>query len=174
MLNDHLCVHVFFLDHKIGRKWYSLTGGRPCEELMTKKGNDRIIELFWRKRRKQLSIKKKSTAGLQELCFCQSWYMQYQNKRHIPEAGIRAWGWAERRHVLQSLDGREIKAWPQKRQGQCNGRDQASRSQVRRKGREVYSQNSLSCLSIKRRKKNFCMVYLFLSHFYLSDFEFVT
>lgn len=35
----------------MGRKW-------PCEKLMTKHGNDRIIELFWRKGRKQWSIKK--------------------------------------------------------------------------------------------------------------------
>ena len=46
MLNDHLSVYVFFLDHKIGRKWYSLIEGRPREKLMTKNGNDRIIELF--------------------------------------------------------------------------------------------------------------------------------
>lgn len=35
---------------------------------------------------------KKKKAGLQELRFCQSLYMQCQNKRHIPEAGIREWG----------------------------------------------------------------------------------
>jgi hypothetical protein len=46
---------------------------------MTKNGNDRVIELFWRKGRKQWSIKK---AGLQELHFCQTLYMQCQNKRH--------------------------------------------------------------------------------------------
>ena len=88
MLNDHLCVYVFFLDHEIGRKWYSLIEGRPREKLMTKNGKDR--KDFEEREGSNGALKRK--AGLQELGFCQSLYMQYQNKRHIPEAGIRAWG----------------------------------------------------------------------------------
>lgn len=56
-----ICMCVCFLDHKIGRKWYSLGlgNGTMC---MTKNGNDRIIELFWRKRKKQWSIKQSRSA----------------------------------------------------------------------------------------------------------------
>lgn len=75
------------------RKEVALTmiGGGPCEKLMTLNGNDRTAELFWRKRRSSGALKKKK-AGLQELHFCQSLSMQCQNKRHIPEAGIREGG----------------------------------------------------------------------------------
>lgn len=31
-------------------------------------------------------------AGLQELCFCQTLYMQCQNKKHIPESGVEQKG----------------------------------------------------------------------------------
>lgn len=37
----------------------TLTGGRPCEKLMTEKGNDRIIELFWRKGESNWALKEK-------------------------------------------------------------------------------------------------------------------
>ena len=48
------------------------------------------------------------------------------------------------------------------------------RAQVQsQKKKEVYSLNSLCCLRIQIRK-TFCMVCVFLCHFYLSDFECVT
>lgn len=53
-------MHVFFPRSQARKEMVlTLTGGRPCEKLMTENGNDSIIELFLSKGRRQWSIKKK-------------------------------------------------------------------------------------------------------------------
>lgn len=137
-----VCVCVFPGSQDRKEIVLTLTGGRPCAKLMTKNGNDRMIELFWRKGKKQWSIKK---AGLQELCFCQTSYMQSPSKRRVPEQGSETDAGQRRKMRLWSLPGSEIKARPWKWQGQGKDRMQASRSKVSREWRELYPPNSACC-----------------------------